>query len=54
MSSIDIRLIGITDLDTDCIVNAANSKLAMGSGVCGAIFRYAGIRKLTEACEAVG
>lgn len=22
MSSIDIRLIGITDLDTDCIVNA--------------------------------
>lgn len=54
MSSIDIKLIGITDLDTDCIVNAANSKLAMGSGVCGAIFRYAGIRKLTEACEAIG
>ena len=32
MSNIDIRLIGITDLDTDCIVNAANSGLAMGSG----------------------
>ena len=54
MSSIDIRLIGITDLDTDCIVNAANSKLAMGSGVCGAIFRYAGIRKLTAACDEIG
>lgn len=54
MSSIDIRLISITELDTDCIVNAANSMLAMGSGVCGAIFRYAGIRQLTEACDAIG
>ena len=54
MSSIDIRKISITDLDTDCIVNAANSRLAMGSGVCGAIFRSAGARKLTEACDAIG
>ena len=54
MSSIDIRLIGITDLDTDCIVNAANSRLAEGSGVCGAIFAYAGRRQLTEACDAIG
>lgn len=54
MSSIDIRLIGITDLDTDCIVNAANSRLAEGSGVCGAVFRSAGRRELTEACDAIG
>ena len=54
MGSIDIRLIGITDLDTDCIVNAANSRLAEGSGVCGAIFAYAGRRQLTEACDAIG
>ena len=54
MSSIDIRLIGITDLDTDCIVNAANSGLAMGSGVCGAIFRAAGARDMQAACNKIG
>lgn len=54
MSSIDIKKIGITDLDTDCIVNAANSSLAMGSGVCGAIFRAAGARELQAACDKIG
>ncbi len=54
MSSIDIKLIGITDLDTDCIVNAANSGLMMGSGVCGAIFRAAGAGKMQAACNAIG
>ena len=54
MSNIDIRLIGITDLDTDCIVNAANSGLAMGSGVCGAIFRAAGPREMQAACNSIG
>ena len=54
MSSIDIRLIGITDLETDCIVNAANSGLAMGSGVCGAIFRAAGPREMQAACNSIG
>lgn len=54
MSSIEIRLIGITDLDTDCIVNAANSRLAMGSGVCGAIFRAAGAHALQKACNEIG
>lgn len=54
MGNIGIRLIGITDLDTDCIVNAANSSLAMGSGVCGAIFRAAGAKELQSACDAIG
>lgn len=54
MSSIKIQKIGITDLDTDCIVNAANSQLAQGSGVCGAIFRAAGARELQAACNKIG
>jgi O-acetyl-ADP-ribose deacetylase (regulator of RNase III) len=54
MSSIKIQKTGITDLDTDCIVNAANSQLAQGSGVCGAIFRAAGARELQAACNKIG
>ena len=52
MSEIKIRKISITDLDADCIVNAANDRLAAGGGVCGAIFRAAGYAELTEACIA--
>ena len=54
MSSIDIRKTDITELDTDCIVNAANSGLAMGSGVCGAIFRKAGAGSMQAACDEIG
>lgn len=54
MSSIEIRKIGITKLDTDAIVNAANEGLWEGGGVCGAIFREAGSAELTEACNAIG
>ena len=54
MSTIEIRKISITDLDTDAVVNAANSGLWAGSGVCGAIFSAAGHAKLQEACSRIG
>lgn len=52
--SITIKKIGITDLDTDCIVNAANTSLLQGGGVCGAIFRAAGAWNLQRACDKYG
>lgn len=54
MSNIEIRKISITKLSTDVIVNAANEGLLAGGGVCGAIFRGAGVEKLTAACRAIG
>ena len=54
MSKIEIKKIGITDLDTDVIVNAANDGLWAGSGVCGAVFKDAGYHKLQEACNKIG
>jgi O-acetyl-ADP-ribose deacetylase (regulator of RNase III) len=40
----------ITKLKTDAIVNAANTGLVRGGGVCGAIFEAAGAAKLQAAC----
>ena len=54
MSSISIKKISITELATDAVVNAANSRLAGGSGVCGAIFREAGWEKMEKACDEIG
>ena len=54
MNSIIIKKIGITDLTTDAIVNAANEGLWAGGGVCGAIFRAAGHDKLQAACDSIG
>ena len=54
MSSISIEKIGITHLKADAVVNAANSGLWEGGGVCGYIFRDAGSKEMTEACYKIG
>lgn len=41
----------ITKMELDAIVNAANTELKMGGGVCGAIFKAAGAEQLQAACR---
>lgn len=54
MSKIVMIKKGITDFEVDAIVNAANSDLWEGSGVCGAVFKAAGSKELTAACNKYG
>jgi O-acetyl-ADP-ribose deacetylase (regulator of RNase III) len=39
----------IVSIGTDIIVNAANTHLRAGGGVCGAIFKGAGMQQLQQA-----
>ena len=51
-----LQLLGgdLVRMRTDAIVNAANTALQRGSGVCGAIFQAAGSAAMQEACRAIG
>ena len=54
MSDIMILKKGITEIESDAMVNAANTSLLVGGGVCGVIFRAAGTQELQEACNELG
>lgn len=52
--TLNIKKQDITKMSVDCIVNAANSQLQHGGGVCGSIFTAAGAKDLQAACDAHG
>ena len=51
MSKIEIINASCTDQVVDAVVNAANSGLWEGGGICGVIFKKAGSRELQAACK---
>ncbi len=51
MSSIELVNGSCADQTVDAVVNAANSGLWAGGGICGVIFKKAGLDELTTACS---
>ena len=52
MSSLVLINASCADQVVDAVVNAANNRLWAGGGICGVIFRKAGIAQLQKACSA--
>ena len=51
VSKIDLINGSCADQNVDAVVNAANSGLWAGGGICGVIFKKAGMAELTDACS---
>ena len=51
MSKFELINASCADLTVDAFVNAANDRLWAGGGICGVIFRKAGVSQLTAACK---
>ena len=54
LSVIELKNVSITRTGAQAVVNAANSSLRQGSGVCGAIFAAAGPERLQKECDEIG
>ena len=51
MSKIELINASCADQAVDAIVNAANNRLWAGGGICGVIFKKAGVLQLKNACS---
>ena len=51
MRKIELINASCADQEVDVVVNAANSGLWAGGGICGVIFKKAGLSELTAACK---
>ena len=51
---LEVVLGNIVDAKTDAVLNCANNYLSNESGVCGAIFKGAGIKDLEKECNQIG
>ncbi len=52
MSKIELLNASCADQTVDAVVNAANKRLLAGGGICGVIFKKAGLFELQDACNA--
>lgn len=53
MSTFNLIHGSCADQTADAVVNAANSGLWAGGGICGVIFNKCGMKELTQACSAI-
>ena len=51
MNNIELINASCADQTVDAVVNAANSGLWAGGGICGVIFSKAGMKEMTDACR---